>query len=320
MSNPKIITDMNTDDTIYDKDDATTYDSVKEQESKAEDQTAADNAAVKAEEEKAEKKDYTWQKVVIGGTAGIALGAVASYFTAAKAATAEETEEAAAEAADNGNPLVDNSLQIADTVTEDMPFSQAFAAARAEVGPGGVFEWHGNIYSTYTAEEWSSMSAEEQDSYNDNFAWNNGSSSSNHSNDAAQPQEKPQNDVAQNSGNSDDVPVQNVTTSHESPVSSENPEIEVLGVVHDDESGMNFGGLTIDGQEVVLIDVDGDETFDLIASDLNGDGELSENEIAELPDQSITTAHLGGFSDEGTNLYAEDEGPDYVNDAPNDIS
>ena len=309
ICNPQNILIMNTDNTIYDRDDATTYDSVKQKESQAEEQAAVADATVKTEE--TEKKDYTWQKVVIGGTAGIALGAVTSYFTAAKAATAEETEEVAAEAADNGNPLIDNSLQIADTATDDMSFSQAFATARAEVGPGGVFEWHGNIYSTYTAEEWSSMSAEEQDSYNDNFAWNHGNSSSNHSNDVAQQQSKPQNDVAQNSSNDDDVPVQDVTT---------DPEIEVLGVVHDDESGMNFGGLTVDGQEVVLIDVNGDETFDLIASDLNGDGELSDDEIAELPDQSITTAHLGGFGDEGTNLYAEDEGPDYVNDAPNDIS
>lgn len=305
---------MNTDDTIYDKDDATTFDSVKESESKTEEQTVTNNAAGKTGAKKAKKKDHTWQKVVIGGTAGIALGAVASYFSTAKAVTAEEvkeTEETEAKEADNGNPLVDNSLEIADTVTDDMSFSQAFAAARAEVGPGGVFEWHSNIYSTYTAEEWDSMSAEEQDAYNDNFAWNHGSSSSSHSDDAAQQESKPQEEVAQDSNNSDDVPVQDVAT---------DPEIEVLGVVHDDVSGMNFGGLTIDGQEVVLIDVNGDETFDLIASDLNGDGELSEGEIVELPEQNITTDHLGGFIDEDSNLYVENDDLDYTNDNFNDIS
>ncbi|MDE6397117.1 MAG: hypothetical protein K2K84_07585, partial [Muribaculaceae bacterium] len=39
-----------------------------------------------------------------------------------------------------------------------MSFSTAFAAARAQVGAGGVFEWHGNLYGTYYLEEWDGMS------------------------------------------------------------------------------------------------------------------------------------------------------------------
>ena len=37
-------------------------------------------------------------------------------------------------------------------------FREVFAAARHEVGPGGVFTWNGNLYSTYTGEEWSRLS------------------------------------------------------------------------------------------------------------------------------------------------------------------
>lgn len=41
-------------------------------------------------------------------------------------------------------------------------FSEAFSAARREIGPGGVFSWHGNLYSTYTSDEWGRMTPEQQ--------------------------------------------------------------------------------------------------------------------------------------------------------------
>ena len=43
-----------------------------------------------------------------------------------------------------------------------MTFAEAFQSARAQVGPGGVFEWHGGVYGTYTADEWNAMSAEDK--------------------------------------------------------------------------------------------------------------------------------------------------------------
>lgn len=48
-------------------------------------------------------------------------------------------------------------LHVAN-VSDNMSFGDAFAAARAEVGPGGVFTWHGGVYNTYTVEEWNAMS------------------------------------------------------------------------------------------------------------------------------------------------------------------
>ena len=47
-------------------------------------------------------------------------------------------------------------------VSDSMSFSEAFAAARAEVGPGGSFTWHGKVYGTYYKNEWDSMSSQEQ--------------------------------------------------------------------------------------------------------------------------------------------------------------
>ena len=50
-------------------------------------------------------------------------------------------------------------------VSDEMSFSEAFAKAREEVGAGGVFAWKGNIYNTYTEEEWTNMSEADQDAY-----------------------------------------------------------------------------------------------------------------------------------------------------------
>lgn len=263
-----------------------------------------------------EKKSHTWQKVVIGGTAGIALGAAASYLSTTKAATSESIESTEEEAETNGNPLVDDTVDMAGGVEEEMSFSQAFATARAEVGPGGAFEWHGGIYSTYLAEEWDNMTPAERDAYNDNFAWNHSGSQSG-GNDVAQA------DSAQSHASqpkSDSVVVEEVDIPNNNDEIADGavdvePEIEVLGVVHDPENGMNYGGLVVDGQEAILIDVEGDGTFDIVTADLNGDGQLSEDEIAEL-EQPITVDDLGGFGTEGSNdIYASDDGPDYINEA-----
>ena len=46
-----------------------------------------------------------------------------------------------------------------------MQVGEAFEAARAEVGPGGVFLWHGGLYNTYTDDEWNSMSIDEKNDF-----------------------------------------------------------------------------------------------------------------------------------------------------------
>ena len=47
-------------------------------------------------------------------------------------------------------------------VGSDLSFSEAFEAARAERGPGGIFIWEGKVYSTYYAEEWEAMTPTER--------------------------------------------------------------------------------------------------------------------------------------------------------------
>lgn len=98
-----------------------------------------------------------WKKVAIGSAAGILLGAGALY-----AVSGEEKQEATATAS---SPTADKQPVKVGEVSDDMSFTDAFNSARAQVGAGGVFHWHGGIYSTYTADEWDNMTADNREEY-----------------------------------------------------------------------------------------------------------------------------------------------------------
>lgn len=48
---------------------------------------------------------------------------------------------------------------------DSMSFAEAFSAVRNEVGPGSLFEWHGNLYHTYHPDEFASLPQEMKDVY-----------------------------------------------------------------------------------------------------------------------------------------------------------
>ena len=59
-------------------------------------------------------------------------------------------------------PSVPEHLHVATSVADNMNFSEAFAAARAEVGAGGYFLYHDCWYGTYYVNEWAAMSSDEK--------------------------------------------------------------------------------------------------------------------------------------------------------------
>lgn len=65
------------------------------------------------------------------------------------------------------DPASRESVPVASVQNDNLTFSQAFAEARHEVGPGGVFHWHGNVYSTYTSDEWGRLSPDQQSDFGD---------------------------------------------------------------------------------------------------------------------------------------------------------
>ena len=309
---------MNDEKTIFDGEN-TQYQSHDEEATQYDD--AYNNENTKTEEtETSDNKDNAakgekpiWKKVAVGAGSGIFLGSAATLLSASAPLGHAEGENAEEEGSETHPEWTDGEVSVASSVSDDMSFSEAFTAARTEVGSGGVFEWHGNIYSTFTEDEWNGMTAEQRDEYGSHFSWHSDNSStetasSTHSSTSSH-----------SAHATDEVEVSEVTqTSHTEEVAVVDvaPEVEVLGVVHDEESGANIAGLAVDGQEVVLIDVNGDETFDVMGADVNGDQQLTQNEMVDISGQNITVNDLGGISNPDGSLYASNNSNeiDYTND------
>lgn len=244
-----------------------------------------------------------------GAAAGVVIGAVANERIAAAAAARQErkNEEIEGEETDGSvendgetegvagsasatashSSIVDDSIQFATSPSDDMSFSEAFAAARAEVGAGGVFEWRGGLYGTYNASEWNNMSQAEKDEYHSHFSWSNSSS-----NDSTMVQDEPQVVDDDDEG-----------------------EVRVLSVdtVSTDAGDIDIATVDVDGEEVYFVDLDRDGLADLGAVDLNHDGELGEGEVADLQGENLP---MPSMHDAGPDTYlAMNDGPDYTNDA-----
>ena len=292
-------------------------------------------------------KKNGWKRAAIGAASGLLIGGVATVLMGMKSADPEPTDgkqENNNHKDELSNPeWVDDQIQVATSVNDDMSFGEAFAAARTEVGSGGCFEWHGNVYGTYTADEWNHMTAEQRAEWSDHFSWNHiDHSSSNvaqhstaaqhsataHTNHSAQAQtaastdddievvsvnhDNNQNEVAQNTNHTEHTNNQDevVEVSHIDGPSGE-AEIEILGVVHDNETGANIGGMMVDNQNVILIDVDNDLTFDYMASDGNRNGKIEQSEVVDIQEQNITVNDLGGFNNPTGDMMASNDAPDY---------
>ena len=291
------------------------------------------NKSEKTEEKKSPKSD--WKSAVAGAGTGVLIGALSATLMGMTKIPDEKTNEPEKYNNDDEEVLshpewVDDQIEVATSVNDEMTFGEAFAAARSEVGPGGVFEWHGQLYGTYTAEEWNNMSEEEKAEYSAHFSWNNIDHSSS---DVAQHSAEASNNETVQIESNDDIEVISVDHNGANETSTTNihqmsnepeegiivesdPEVEILGVEHDDASGANIGGMVVDGQEVVVIDVDGDLTFDYIATDLNSDGKIDNNEIIDIQGENLTVNDLGGFTDSTTgSSFASNDGIDYSSEA-----
>ncbi len=132
-----------------------------------------------------EKKKGVPTLVQVGaaGISGLALGAVAMTLVSGREADDEVTDIEFAETVEPEGIVPDGSIEFAEGVNDEMSFADAFAAARAEVGAGGAFVWHGEVYGTYTAAEWNAMSEEQQQEWGSHFTWNQGENQETEGND-----------------------------------------------------------------------------------------------------------------------------------------
>ena len=308
---------MNNENTIYDNPNRNTRDEETQFDSKAagNENTRYDNAADEstqfddnrfADNKPTEptnapvqpKKMSMGKRVAIAFGASAALGGAAAMFMSATPAENVIDEDKPEDESDNGDDKhpdwTDGEVPVAQGVNDGMSFGEAFNAARAEVGSGGVFEWHGYIYSTYTAEEWDAMSQEDRDAYGSHFNWSAqpaaneeaevvSSTPNGGAHATTADNSEPDYVAGANGGNAEVVAVS------DDEISDDEVEVEILGVEHDAESGVTYAQLNYDNHDAVLIDINDDNTFDVLAVDANNDHQISQNEIVDISDQNLTT-------------------------------
>ena len=307
---------MNNEDTIYDENVST-----KSQNSKPADNGSysdKNNAGVDNHMASKSSGKSVWGKVAAGAGAGIVLGAATTVLSSSSEPVEAQQEIQHPE-------WTDGEVPVATSVNDDMSFTDAFNAAREEVGSGGVFEWHGYIYSTYTDDEWNSMSEAEREEYGSHFNWTpedsddvTASVASDVDTDDVEvtvdgPADEPyaQEDVAdvEPAGGNDPHLVDASDV-----VDVDDPEVEVLGVIHDDETGANIGGMLVGDQQVVLVDVDNDEAFDVMVADVDNNGTITDNEVIDISAHGITVDQLGGLHDCNPDMNADDGMGGDIND------
>lgn len=247
-------------------------------------ESATVKAPAQAPVEKTNKKGTFWQGVLVGGIPGIMLGSAGTVF--AENAPAHEREDATEEISEEVVeqaveqvveeeaiiPEIGETVEVASNVDDSMSFSEAFASARAEVGPGGVFVWNGNVYSTYYEEEWDNMTDEQKEEFSD--ALHNTAPSTNEGDSTPEYA----NNYHEASNSEGEVQV----VSDEMVETEDGQMVRVTGVVVDGHYGELYD-YDHDGQpDAALIDTNDDGSPDLAMVDENADGYISEVEVYSI--------------------------------------
>lgn len=251
-----------------------------------------------------------WQSVLVGGVPGILIGVGGTMGVEAMANQAEETEDVI-EATPEEAAF---EIHEAHSVTDDMSFSEAFAAARNEVGPGGAFTWHGHVYGTYRADdpEWQEMSDEDRTEHSQAIL------SQVHPSPYTPTENEPSIEPV-----SVDQPDVEPTASNESAQDQDGVDIHIVGVVQGQtEEGdiVTAGYGNVEGHYAEFVDVDGDGEVDTVLIDANDNQVLDEDEVIPVPDSGLTVedmiveAQVNAASQEVNDALYGDM-PDYTNDA-----
>ena len=320
------------------------------EETKILNQNQTEETTVKTPEKKSsssEKVAYAAGGFAAGVTSGVTGSAMAStsnkegvneeMVTTSETVVEEEpvkVEEQSASVAETPQPApnpeevllaTDEGVRIAQ-VNDDASFSQAFADARAQVGPGGAFEWRGHVYSTYYEEEWNNMSAEERANYQSKIDYETVAGEPTPSKPIASTsteevsEVKPEVETASTeTTNAESAIAANTEMVDEQ---SQQGGIKVLGVeavVDTQGNPMTVATIEIDNDQALLVDVDNNGIMDVIMVDENHDGQISENEIYDASEAQISTAdlqhHIAASQDPGMMIACNDGMPDYMNDA-----
>lgn len=239
-------------------------------------------------DEQAEQGKTPWKKVALGGASGILLGAGALYAVNAFAGNgAEQGNNAAATKAAGANEA---------KVDDDLSFEEAFQSARAQVGPGGVFQWHGGVYGTYTEDEWNAMSAQEKADFAqsaqagtratgvhaEHVTVHHSDVEVAHGHEEAQPKAEPAARTEQPTQQDEEHvrPAAHVTkteTTENEPFIKDSEDVHVVGQTK------------YEGHEAVAVDLDGDGQPDVAIIDVNDNHRFDDADVLVFPDGTVTT-------------------------------
>lgn len=228
-----------------------------------------------------EKKDDipVWRSVLLGAIPGAAVGAAAVLSQ-----TDVHGQEGPVDGGEVPTPPEDNpedapvfvpegEVKVAEGVDDSMSFSEAFSTARAEVGAGGAFTWHGNVYSTYYGTEWNAMSPEQQDQYGHAVA---------------------STDIKPEPYSDEPVTVEEPVANSEVVLG----EVEIVGVetVDTPVGPMDVAHGYVGDHAAAFIDGDRDDVIDAVAVDINDNLNVEPEEMYE-PAEDIHMSDLADMAD-----------------------
>lgn len=257
-----------------------------------------------------------WKKVSFGTAAGILLGAGAIY------AVDHTGEDLTSENSDLQDTSDGGQTQApVAQVSDSMSFSEAFAAARSQVGAGGVFAWRGGVYGTYYETEWDAMTAEQRDAYaqsvnievradrvdatqineaHPDVAVHTPTSNST----SRQEQSETDQNVRTTSNDDHNGQAQNASST------GNNGENDRPFFEGDDDVRVISRG-EVEGHEAVAVDITGNEEADAVIIDIDDSHTLSEPDVVVLRNGDVATmGEIAEAGDDG-NLSASNSDPGF---------
>lgn len=307
-------------------------------------ETELNGAAASGTGTKKNKTFSPWKSVLIGGVPGILIGSMGTLGV--EEAIAQPIDEPVIPTPDNH---YEGEVQVAHSVNDEMSYSEAFAAARAEIGPGGAFVWHGHVYGTFRGDdpEWLEMSNEDRAEHSQWILSQVHAGPYTPSNDEPEIVENPQEqhgaeELHDERQNNEEHEHHDITDGHENETNIEEGneegqgetvqegtdeettgEIDVhivgLAEIETEDGAVQVGYGEVDGQNAMFADVDGDGEVDTVLIDLNDNGELDDNEIFDIEGSGVTMADLAAEAELNSAETLDDhlygDMPDYTNDA-----
>ena len=295
------------------------------QEPQAEEQNNVENAP------KEGTGGLSWKTVVLGGIPGILLG-VGGVLATQGFTVPDDNQEV--EHTDGFTHVTEHTeeddgkdIPVAHSPNDSMSFREAFEAAREEVGPGGAFAWHGNVYSTYRADdpEWVQMGPSGQAAHCHDIVVQVHAEPyhaaadhpvTDHVNEDVHDDQTA--DITDNSNDDSDVDVRIDEDSDD--IDSGEVDVHIIGVETDAESGASAAYGYVDGHATVFLDEDGDGEVDYVIHDADNDGNPSDDEIIPVSGSGVTIDELSNEIDTGNDVQLYEDQPDYTNDVSPDFN